>query len=148
MQQLNALLQIAQTASRLGDLTRRKHTYVLPADMTATVYLHTENAALRVVRWDKRQVEATIETRPPIGWRVATDYDDNGVYIVALRRTGFAALAGATLDVLVPRQAHLVLRMDDGLVTLDHVRGTLNMAPPEWHNGAALNGGSDSITKL
>lgn len=147
MQHLNTLIQIAQTASRLGDLTRRKHTHVLPADMTTTVYLHTENAALRIVRWDKRQVEATIETRPPMGWRVATDYDDNGVYIVALRRTGFGAVAGATLDVLVPRSAHLVLRMDDGLVSLDHVQGTLNIAPPAFHNGAALDSGQDNITK-
>ncbi len=143
MQHLNRMIQIAQTASRIGDLTRKKHTHVLPAEYTTTVYLHTENAALRIVRWDKRQVEATLETRPPIGWRVATDYDENGVYIVALRRTGFGTVASATIDVLVPRGAYLVLRMDDGLVSLDRVRGTLNIAP-EFPNQLTVN---NSITK-
>ncbi len=143
MQHLNRMIQIAQTASRIGDLTRKKHTHVLPAEHSTTVYLHTENAALRIVRWDKRQVEATLETRPPIGWRVATDYDANGVYIVALRRMGFGTVASATIDVLVPRGAYLVLRMDDGLVSLDRVRGTLNIAP-EFPNQLTVN---NNITK-
>lgn len=130
MQNLNRLLQFAQAASLITDLTRQKHTHVLPADAHATVYIHADDAVLRVVRWDRKQVEAAIETRPPIGWRVETDYDENGVYIVVMRRAGFRAVAKATLNVLVPRAAHLVLRLNNGMVSLDHVRGTLYIDPP------------------
>ncbi len=135
MQNLNRLLQIAQAAAFITDLARHKQTYALPAVPAATIYLHTSDAALRVVRWGRQQVEATIETVPPIGWRVATDYDANGVYIVVIKRRGIGAVARATLNVVVPQDAHLVLRQDNGMVTLDHVYGTLYIAPPDG-NGA------------
>jgi hypothetical protein len=96
-----------------------------------TVYLHTDDAAVRIVRWDKSQVEVTIEILPALAWRIATDYDENGVYIVAMKRVGFGQVAKASMNVLVPRDAHLTLRMNNGLASLDHVRGTLHIAPPE-----------------
>jgi hypothetical protein len=131
MQNLNRLLQVAQAASFIGDLTRHRHTHTLPALPQTTVYLHTDDAALRVVRWERRHVEATIETRPPMGWRVAADHDENGVYIVAIKRAGFGTLGKALLDVMIPQDAHLVLRMNGGLLSLDHVHGTLSIAPPD-----------------
>jgi hypothetical protein len=131
MQNLNRLLQIARAASFINDLARHKHTYTLPAAADSTVYLHSDDAALRVVRWDRPQVEATIETSPPVGWRTATDFDEYGVYVVLMKRTGFGGVAQASLNVIVPRDAHLVLRMDNGLVSLDHVRGVLHISPPE-----------------
>ncbi|MEO0563861.1 MAG: hypothetical protein AAF125_17280 [Chloroflexota bacterium] len=131
MQALNQLVKLAQAASVVGDLTRQKHTYTLPVMKTAeTFYLHADNAAVRVVRWDRPQVEITIETRPPVGWRTATDYDENGVYVVAVRRIGFGGIASAVVNAVVPRHLHLMLRLRDGLVTLDHVHGTLEI-PPE-----------------
>lgn len=138
MQQLNQLMQIAKAASIVNDLTRSKHTHSLPARDALTVYLHAQDAAVRLVRWDRPLVEATIETRPPLAWRVATDFDDDGVYIVALRRAGFGSIASASMQVLVPRRAHLVLRLTDGLVTLDHVTGTLHIPPPADDDPALL----------
>jgi len=133
MQTLNRLVQ---AASILNDIARQKHTHVLPVMNDAiSVYLHTDDAAVRVVRWDKPQVEATIETLPTLAWRIATEYDENGVYIVLLKRSGFGQVAKASMAVLVPRDAHLTLRMNDGLISLDHVRGTLQIAPPQNGNG-------------
>jgi len=130
MQNLNRLLQIANAASVIGDLARQKQRYVLPVmHTTGTFYLHADDAAVRIVRWDQQQVEATIETRPPIGWRIATDYDENGVYVVVMKRMGLGQIAKATISVMVPRDAHLVLRLAGGLVTLDHVHGTLQIPP-------------------
>lgn len=129
MQTLNQLLQAAEV---LNDLTRQKHTHTLPAladDLT--VYIHADDAAVRIVRWSRRTVEATIETRPPIGWRMATEYDENGVYIVAMKRGALGRLSKAALNVFVPQAAHLVLRLQGGLVTLDHVHGTLHIPPAE-----------------
>lgn len=131
MQNLNRLLQVVRAASFVNELTRHKHTHTLPATANGTVYLHSDDAALRVVRWDKPQVEATIETSPPMAWRTATDFDENGVYIVIMKRVGFGVVAQASLNVLVPRDAHLVLRMANGMVSLDHVRGVLHIPPPE-----------------
>ncbi|MEL6150955.1 MAG: hypothetical protein AAFV33_20525 [Chloroflexota bacterium] len=128
MQTLNRLVN---AAAIINDLARQKHTHVLPVmDDDITVYLHTDDAAVRIIRWDKPQVEAMVETLPALAWRVATDYDENGVYVVAIKRPGFGQIARASMNVLVPRDAHLVLRMNNGLVSLDHVRGTLHIAPP------------------
>lgn len=140
MQNLNRLLQLTNAVAVIHDLTRHKHTHTLPV-MTdgVTVYLHTDDAAVRIVRWDRRQVELTIETRFPVGWRTAAEYDENGVYIVAIKRPGFGALAKAALNVLVPTDAHLVLRMNDGLLSLDHVRGTLEIPPPD-DDGTLVSG--------
>jgi len=131
MQNLNRLIQIARHAAALGDLAREKSVHVLPAEPHGTVYVHAEDAALRVVRWERRQVEAAIELTPPIAWRTGTDYDDNGVYIVLAKRLGFGGFAKATLNIVVPHGAHLITRLEGGLLTLDHVRGTLSIAPPQ-----------------
>ena len=132
MKMLNRLLQITDAAAILTDLTRQKHTYTLPVMKTAaTFYLHADNAAVRVVRWQKQQAEITIETRPPLAWRTATDYDEAGVYAVVLRRLGMGTLTRSIVTVLVPAHMHLVLRLRDGLVSLDHVHGTLHIAPPD-----------------
>lgn len=131
MQHFARLNQLTQAAAVISDLTRNKRTYTLPVlQEPLTVYLHADDAAVRIVRWEHRQVEVTLETRPPMGWRFATDYDENGVYVVAIKRLGFGVLASANLNVLVPHSAHLVLRMRGGLVALDHVHGTLEIAPP------------------
>lgn len=129
---INRLLRLGRAAATIGELTRQKTKIVLPVmNSKSTVYLNTGDAAVRVVRFDHKHIEAELETSPPIAWRTATDYDDNGVYVVLRKRPGFGALATAALNIFVPLDAHLVLKMDGGLVTLDHVRGTLNIAPPD-----------------
>lgn len=143
MQTLNRLLQVANAATVLADLTRQKHTYTLPVMHTAeTFYLHAENAAVRVVRWNRPQAEITMETRPPVAWRTATDYDESGVYAVAVRRIGFGGIAAATVTALVPPHLHLTLRLQGGLVTLDHIDGTLHI-PPASAEPSALPPGTE-----
>ncbi len=140
MQTLNRLLQLTNTAAMLTDLTRQKHTYTLPVMKAAdTFYVHADRAALRIVRWERPQAEITIETRPPMGWRTATDYDEHGVYVVAIQRTGFGSVASAVINALVPRHMHLTLRMQDSLVTFDHLTGTLHIPP----TGAPLPTGDE-----
>jgi hypothetical protein len=95
-----------------------------------TFYLHATDAAVRVVRWERPQVEVTIETRPPIAWRIANEYDENGVYVVAIKRTGFPNVTQVAIQAIIPQDLHLALRVDGGLVTLDHIHGTLHI-PPE-----------------
>jgi hypothetical protein len=128
---LNRLMQVANAAAIINDLTRKKHTYTLPVLPDATtLYLHASDAVVRIVRWSRPQVEVTLEMRPPLGWRSATEYDENGVYIVLVKRVGFKSIARATLSVLVPQDMHLALRLEGGMVSLDHVEGVLNIAPP------------------
>lgn len=138
MQHLNRLVQIASVAN---DLTRHKQTYTLPARIGGTFYLDADNATVRVVRWDREQVEVTVQTRPPIGWRVATDFDEAGTYMVIKRRSIVGSIARAELYVLVPRQAFLLLRMNGGLVALDHVDGVLHIPPPTSPAPPALPAG-------
>ncbi|MFZ4815877.1 MAG: hypothetical protein ACOYL5_15180 [Phototrophicaceae bacterium] len=130
MQHLSQLSRLVDAAAVINDLTRRKQTYTLPAMGTITFYAHTEATALRVVRWSKPQVEITLEVRPPLAWRVATDYDENGVYLVVVKRLDVGRFARATAVIFLPEDTHLMLRMKQGLLTLDHINGTLEISPP------------------
>jgi hypothetical protein len=65
------------------------------------------------------------------GWRVATDQDDAGVYVVARRRPVVGTLSSALFSILVPQDAYLILKLADGRVTLNHIDGTLQVPPLE-----------------
>jgi len=138
-------MKLAQAASVVTDLARQKNTLTLPVMDTAnTFYLHTDTAAVRIVRWQKRQVELTVETRPPIAWRVETDYDEYGVYAVAIQRLALGNVAQAVISALVPTDLHLALRLQGGLVSLDHVHGTLHIPPADALSPSLPDGISES----
>ncbi|MGV2436540.1 MAG UNVERIFIED_CONTAM: hypothetical protein LVT10_17950 [Anaerolineae bacterium] len=83
-----------------------------------------------MVRWEQPSVQATIDVTPPFGWRFGAEYNADGVYVVLLQRAVLQGLVKGTLNLIVPHDAHLVLRLQDCLLTLDQVNGTLEL--PRW----------------
>ena len=127
---LNTLWQAVRVAADLRDMTRARRTFVFHVPTSITFFLRAENADVRIFRWDAPRVEVRTLLEGSFGWRVATDQDEAGVYVVAHRRRLVGEFSSALFDVVVPHDTHLVLKLDNGKVSLAHVNGTLHVPPP------------------
>ena len=130
-QHLNTLWQAVNVATEIREFTRKRQTFVFNTQNTITFYLRAEKADVRVVRWQIPRVEVTVRLEGSFGWRVAADQDESGVYVVAHRRRVVGEFSSALFQVVVPEDAHLMLKLENGRVTLDNINGTLNIAPPD-----------------
>ena len=127
---LNTLWQAVSVAADLRDMTRTRRTYVFPVPEPVTFFLRAENADVRIMRWDAPRIEVRTLLERSFGWRVATDQDEAGVYVVAHRRKLVGEFSSALFEVVVPHETHLLLKLADGRVSLAHVNGTLHVPPP------------------
>lgn len=144
MQNLNRLWQAAQTIADLRDLTRHRRTFTFMTQGPITVYLRSEQADVRVMRWALPRVEVTATLEGAFGWRMGTDQDEAGVYIAARRRAMVGALSHALFEIVAPEDAWLLLKLDDGRVTLEGVQGALQIPPRRA--AMALTAGEDQPT--
>jgi hypothetical protein len=129
MQKLNTLWQVVSLASDLKGITRHTQTYYFSTIGPITFYLQAEHAEVRVMRWALPKVEVTATLQAAFGWRIATDQDAAGVYVVAKRKALLGGMSSAVFTVIVPDDAYLVLKLDDGRVMLEHINGTLQVPP-------------------
>ncbi len=123
---INTLWQIVTAAE---ELTHDRRAYVFHTDSPITFYLRAENAAVHFTRWDLPRVEIKLKLAAKFGWRVATDQDEVGVYFAAHRRRIIGGLSSAAFEIWVPQDAHLVLNLTGGRVTLENVNGMLQVPP-------------------
>ncbi len=129
MQHLNTLWQAVSAVSELKDMTRHRQTYYFSTIGPITFYLRAENATVQIMRWDMPKVEVAVTLNGSFGWRIATDQDDAGVYVVARKRSVIGGFSSADFNIVVPHNALLMLDLSDGQVTLDHITGTLEIPP-------------------
>jgi hypothetical protein len=129
MQKLNTLWQVVNAASEITSLTRHIQTYYFSTLGPITLYLRAENADVRVMRWAQPKVEVTATLQASFGWRLATDQDEAGVYVVAKRKAVLGRMSSALFNVVVPEDTYLVLKLLDGRVILEHITGTLQVPP-------------------
>jgi hypothetical protein len=130
IQHLNTLWRVVNVAADLREVARDRRIYVFNTAGPITFYLRAEKADVRIVRWQFARVEVSLHLEVAFGWRVAAEQDENGVYVVAHRRRVIGELSSAVFAVAVPQDTHLVLKLEDGRVTLDDVAGLLEIAPP------------------
>lgn len=131
MQRLNTLWQMANAASSVRDFTQESRVYTFQVDPLVTFYLQADNTEVHVKRWERPMIEVKTTLQAPFGWRVVTDQDDVGVYVVARRRAVVGGLSSARFTVVVPRAAYLILKLAEGALKLDNINGTLRIPPPE-----------------
>ncbi len=126
---LNALWRAVELAAELRELPRDRRTLVFNTQGPITFYLRAENADVRIVRWNRPRVEVSLRLEAAFGWRLMADQDEAGVYVVAHRRRMLGKLSSAAFSIIVPDDAYLALRLQDGRVALEHVTGTLEIPP-------------------
>lgn len=129
---LDRLTQLAAAASSLADVVRKEQTLRFHTpDPAITVYLHVEQAEVRVFRHDQPEVALTVLLQAPFAWRLAAEQDDAGVYVVVRRRpvvkAAVGALAGAVIELIAPAAAHIVARVDGGRLIIEHADGAYTL---------------------
>ncbi len=138
MQHLNTLWQAVNAASTVTELARQSETYHFNVSGAVTFFLQAESAEVRVTRWTQPKIEVTATLQVPFGWRLATDQDEAGVYVVARRRAVVGTLSRASFVAYVPQDTYLLLKIGDGRVVLEHVSGTLHVPAMDERREAEL----------
>ncbi|MEO1644648.1 MAG: hypothetical protein AAFR67_05640 [Chloroflexota bacterium] len=130
MQNLETLWKVISAAGTVRDLAQERKTYQFTVAPPTTLYLHTEHAVVHVRRWFAPKIEVRTKLDVRFGWRVQTDQDEAGVYLVAKRRAVVGSVARGEFVVHVPRDTHLILKVEHGAILLDNVNATLQIPPP------------------
>jgi hypothetical protein len=128
---LNTLWQVVNAASTVADFTRQSQTYTFPVGPSISVYLRAEQAEIRLVRWDQPKVDVFVQLQVAFGWRIATDQDADGVYIVAKRKMLLGRASRAKFTLTVPHDAYLILNLHQSSLLITDVNGTLHLPPKD-----------------
>jgi hypothetical protein len=126
MENLNTIIK---TAAALADIARQTQTFRFPAQGEHTFYLHADAGDVRIQRHTSAEIVITATLQVPVGWRIATDQDQAGVYFVALRRKLAASMAKATFFISVPQHVRTILRLEGANLTLESLHLTLEIPP-------------------
>jgi hypothetical protein len=138
MQRLDSLWKLVSAASAVRDMAFEKKAYEFKVAPKTTFYLHAENARLTLKRWHEPKITVHAELQAGFGWRIQTEQDDAGVYLVAKRRTIIGNLSRAQFRVLLPHDAYVVVKMENGSVEMDDIQHTLHIPPPDSDNTVTI----------
>lgn len=141
MQRLNTLWQAVNAASTVAELARQSQTFHFGVSQPITFYLRAEHAEVRVTRWTQPKIEVAVQLQAAFGWRMETDQDEAGVYMVAKRRTLVGGFSSATFNILVPHDTYLMLNLTDGRLVLEHVEGSLHIPPLDADKNIQISSG-------
>lgn len=126
---LNTLWQVVNAASTVADFTRQSQTFTFNVAPAITVYLQAEQAEVRLARWEQPKVDVFVQLQAAFGWRVATDQNADGVYIVAKRRMLLGNMSRAKFTLTVPFDAYLILKLNQSSLLLTDMDGTMHVPP-------------------
>lgn len=129
LERLNQLSRVVQTAATVASLARKTQTFSFNVQPVTTVYLHADDCEIRVLRHDPPVVTITAHLQAPFAWRIGSEQDDAGVYLVAHRKPIVGGLAEAVFDVLIPREAHIVVRTVRSRLVIDRADGVYEFPP-------------------
>jgi hypothetical protein len=127
VQHLNTLTELANAVSTVAEIARHTQTYRFAVNGAITLYMDADSAEVRVLRRPDPSVEVTASLQAPFAWRIVTDQDEAGVYVVARRRLLVGAVAAGSFLVSVPPDAYLVLKLKDCRLSLEAISGTIEL---------------------
>lgn len=129
MQHLETLWKLVSAAASVRDMAQTTRTYQFAVTSPLTFYLHVEYAAVSIMRWQKPEIQAKVTLQAGFGWRVATDQDNAGVYVVAKRRSVVGSIARAKFAIAVPHETHLALKLEHSHLEFQDLNHTLHIPP-------------------
>jgi hypothetical protein len=127
MQRIHRLMQVVNAASSVAEIVREKQVYRYGVQSACALYLHAEGAEVRLFRWELPAIEIVAQLQASFGWRIASEQDEAGVYFVAKRRPFVGAVAGGTFALTVPRETHVILRLERCQVWMTNVSSTVEI---------------------
>ena len=129
MQHLDSLWKAVNIVGSVRDMAIESKIYRWNIAPPITFYLHIEYADIFIQRWGKPIIEARVKLQAGFGWRVATDQDEAGVYVVAKRKPFIGSLGRAKFTVSLPQNIYLTLKLEHCQLSLDDLNTTLNIPP-------------------
>lgn len=129
MQNINRLWQIFSMTSAFNNLMQQTRRYHFAVTDSITFYLHTDGADVTISRWPRPIIEITAGVRGAFGYRILTDQDEAGVYIASKRKPVLGRVSTARLRVFVPNDAHLMLKVEGGTLSLKGMSDRIELEP-------------------
>lgn len=131
MEKLDTLWKLVNAASTMRDLAVENKTYQFQVEPPTTFYLHADYADVTINRRDETQITVKARFQASFGWRIKTDQDTDGVYIVAVPRADLGRVLSASFEVFVPQDTYLLLKLKDGKCTLGNINGAIEIPPTD-----------------
>ena len=119
-------VKILNSARDLAIETRRLEWNVA---LPNTFYLQAEHCDVSLAWHDQLKVLAKLELQAGFGWHWATDQDDAGVYIVALRKPLIGSIGRGKFAFTLPHGVHISLRLDNCQLCCHDLHTSLELPP-------------------
>lgn len=131
MRHFDTIWKIISTASALRDIAIEKTHYQFQVQGRTTFYLDIESSDVIIHRHKLPQIDIEAQFQAAFGWRYQSEQDEAGVYVVARRRRVLAPLLRARVEVSLPQQTYLALRLSNCALTMTGLNGTLHVPPAD-----------------
>jgi len=129
VQHLGKLTQLVSAAATVSEIAHKSQSQRFGAAGPLTLYAHLESADVTIERRALPYLEVRAQLQAPFAWRLATEQDDAGVYVVARRRPLVGDLGGGHFRLIVRPDTYLHLRLDGCKLTLLDLHTTIELPP-------------------
>ncbi|MCY4018712.1 MAG: hypothetical protein OXG39_04835 [Chloroflexi bacterium] len=130
MRKLNKLRDAFDLLLSIRDLTTVSRNYRWQVRAPGSFYLEAEYAEVNLSRSEDNHLDVHVRLRAPMSWKLATEKDDAGVYVVLKRKPLIGNIGRALIHARVPRGIHISLQLENSHLCLKDLVGTLDL-PPE-----------------
>lgn len=127
MQHLETLWKVINAAGTVRDIAQETKTLQFTVTSQTTFYLHVEYAAVTIAHHHATTIEVDAALQAGFGWRLHSDQDEAGVYVVAKRRAIVGGVSRGKFVIRIPHGTYLALRLEHCSLTLDEVNTTLQL---------------------
>ncbi len=124
------LWRAVELISSARELALEKRRYTWQVAVPNTFYLDAENADIRISARNGEELAATVELPVALAWRLRTEQDAAGVYIIARRKPLLGSVGRARFDISLPRGLHISLKLEKCRLCLDNMYQSLDLPPP------------------
>jgi hypothetical protein len=129
MQHLDTLWRLINAAGTVRDLASDNKTLTYYVPEAATLYIHVEASHIALQRHQQRHITIETSLQPTFGWRLQSEQDEAGVYLVAKRRRGLQGISHGQFLIYAPNDVHCVVRAENSQFTLADITQTLHISP-------------------
>ncbi len=130
MRKLNKLRGALDLVLSIRDLTIVSRNYQWEVRAPSSFYLEAEFAEVNLSRSEDNQLYVNVRLRASMSWKLTTERDEAGVYVVIRRKPLIGNIGRARFNVRVPRGVHISLQLENSLLCLNDLVRTLDL-PPE-----------------
>ena len=129
MRHVNSLRKALGLIAAARDITVDTKLYQWEIRAPNTLYLEAEHADIDLLHIGGEHILAQVRMRAALSWKLVTDQDDAGVYIVAKRKPLIGSIGRARFQIEVPDGIHISLKLRNCQLCLRDVDSTFDFPP-------------------